>query len=52
MVKDKRSTWPKSCRGSLKTEKEFLALAEELKGQGSVDENTRAIINQGLKTIS
>ena len=52
LVKDKRSTWPKSCRGSLKTEQEVLALAEELKAQGSVDENTRAIINRGLKPIS
>ena len=41
----------KSCRESLKREQEVLVLAEERKAQGSVDENTKAIIYRGLKRI-
>ena len=51
MVKDKRSTWQKSCRDSLRREQAVFFLAEEMKAQGSVDGNTRAIINRGLKRI-
>ena len=49
--KTQRSTWQKSSRESLKREQEVLFPAEELKAQGSVDENTRAIITRGLKRI-
>ena len=51
LVKDKRSTWQESCRESLKRGQKVLVLAEGLKAQGSVDENTRAIIIRGLKRI-
>ena len=36
---------------SLKREQEVLVLAEELKAQGSVDDNTRAVITRGLKRL-
>ena len=39
LVKDKRSTWRKRCKESLKREQAVLALAEEPKDRGSVDEN-------------
>ena len=51
LVSKKRSTLEKSCRESLKREQEVLVLAEERKAQGSVDENTKAIIYRGLKRI-
>ena len=51
LVKDKRSTWQKSCTESLKREKEVRVLAAEVNAQGSVDENTRAIIIRGLDRI-
>ena len=36
-------------RKSGKRDQDFLVLAGELKAQGNVDENARAIINRGLK---
>ena len=46
-----REAWQQSCGERLKTEQEVLVLAEELKAQGSVDENIRAMIIRGLKHI-
>ena len=44
LLKGKKSTWPKSCKESLKRYQEVLVLADELKAQGNFDENTRAMI--------
>ena len=38
LVKDKRITWQKSCKESLKREQEVVVLAEELKAQGRANE--------------
>ena len=37
-----------SCRESLMREQEVLVLAEEMKAQGSVDENSRVVLARGL----
>ena len=39
LLKDKKSTWQKSCKESLNREHEVLVLADELKAQGSVSQN-------------
>ena len=49
--KTRQARGKNSCRESLKIEQEVLVLAEEMKAQGSVDENTRAMIIRGLKSI-
>ena len=51
MIKEKKSTWQKSCRERLKREQEVLCPAEEMKTQGSVDENSRVVIVRTLKSI-
>ena len=51
LLKNKKSTWPKSCKESLKRDQEVLVVADELKAQGNVDENTKAMITPVLKRI-
>ena len=51
LVKDKKSTWQKSCRESLKREQEAPTLEEEMKTQGSVAESNRVVLVQGLKRL-
>ena len=41
----------RACKESLKRDEEVLVLADELKAQGNVDENTRAMITPVLKRI-
>ena len=51
LLKDTKSTWQKSCKESMKKEQEVLVFADELKAQGNVDENTRAMTIRVLKRI-
>ena len=51
MIKDTKSTWRKSCRESSKRKEEVLQLAEEMKTQGSKDENDRVAMIRGLNRI-
>ena len=51
VIKDTKSTWHKSCRESLKRKEEVLQLAEEMKTQGSSNQNDRVAMIRGLNRI-
>ena len=51
MAKDKKGSWIKSCKQSMKRKTEVLVMADELKAFGKTDENTRTIIMRGLQRL-
>ena len=51
LLEDSKNTWQRGCIESLKREQEVLVLADELKAQGHVEKNTRAMTIRGRKRI-
>ena len=51
LAKDKKGTWVKSCKESMKRDTEVLVMADELNAMGKNDEHTRAIRTWRLKRL-
>ena len=52
LIKERNGTWHESCRVDQKREQDLLSTAEELRTQGSKDENDRTALVNGIRRLN
>ena len=51
MANDKKSTWVTSCKERTRREEDIMVMPDELVGVEKLDEQTKAMLNKGLRHL-